>query len=73
MFSAHLGEKWQGKIILKEATASNIPEVFWLKLMALDADDDGLMSVDGFPVNLEKKTTKLIFLLKNGNSCTLTS
>lgn len=33
----------------------NIPEVFWLKLMALDAHDDGLMSIDGFPVNLKRE------------------
>lgn len=32
---------------------TNIPEVFWLKLMALDADDDGLLSVNGFPINLK--------------------
>lgn len=47
-------------------TISNIPEVFWLKLMALDTHDDGLMSVNGFPINLkgEKKhfTCKRIYL-----------
>ncbi len=48
--------------------ASNLPEVFWLKLMALDAHDDGLMSVNGFPINLtrgKKKTNtfKFFFLL----------
>lgn len=35
-------------------TSADIPEVFWLKLMALDTHDDGLMSVDGFPINLKR-------------------
>ena len=38
-------------------TDGHIPEVFWLKLMALDAHDHGLMSVDGFPINLEGNET----------------
>lgn len=40
--------KWRNSL-------SHVPEVFWLKLMALNAHNDGLMSVNGFPINLRRK------------------
>lgn len=41
-----------------------VPEIFWLKLMALDAHNDGLMSINSFPINLrrEKQKTEVRFL-----------
>lgn len=49
---AHIKCSKKGKL---HKFLSHIPEVFWLKLMALDAHNDGLLPVDGFPINLRRK------------------
>lgn len=49
---------------------THIPEVFWLKLMALNAHNDGFLSVNVFPINLRRKWKNKAF--KCGLSCDLT-
>lgn len=51
----------EGKYHTNVLTVLHIPEVFWLKLMALNAHDDSLMSINGFRINLKSKDKKDTF------------
>lgn len=55
----------EGKYHTNVLTVLHIPEVFWLKLMALNAHDDSLMSINGFRINLKSKDKKRHFQISH--------
>lgn len=60
---------WPRRLKVDALSSVNLPEVFRLKLMALDTSDNGLLAVNRLPINLKQIKKEACVISSHGALC----